>query len=54
MSKTKPQIHLNVAELVLFDDDMMYSSSINKRDVNLIDLKMVFFVKKIHELKLQT
>ena len=24
MSKKRPQIHLNVAELVLFDDDMMY------------------------------
>ena len=105
MSKKRPQIHLNVAELVLFDDDMMYycnfplfneqnsslfiiichegkhfvltiheveiallrigqprsggviflllashpkpvSSSINKRDVNLIDLKIVFFCKK--------
>ena len=32
------------------------SSSINKRDVNLIDLKMVFFVKKKkkHLRKLQT
>ena len=24
MSKKRPLIHLNVAELVLFDDDMMY------------------------------
>ena len=28
--------------------------ALNKRDVNLIDLKMVFFVKKIHVRKLQT
>ena len=30
------------------------SSSINKRDASLIDLKMVFFVEKIHVRKLQT
>ena len=24
MSKKRPQMHLNVVELVLFDDDMMY------------------------------
>ena len=26
MSKKRPQMHLNVVELVLFDDDMMYYS----------------------------
>ena len=32
--------------LLLASHPKPFSSSINKRDVNLIDLKMVFFVKR--------
>ena len=40
--------------LLLASHPIPVSSSINKRDVNLIDLKMAFIVKKIHVRKLQT
>ena len=40
--------------LLLASHPKPVSSPIYKRDVNLIDLKMVFFVKKIHARKLQT
>ena len=40
--------------LLLASHPKPVSTPINKRDVNLIDLKMVFFVKNIHARKLQT
>ena len=39
--------------LLLASHPKPVSSSINKRDVNLIDLKMAFFAKKIYVRKLK-